>query len=94
MVIIGAVLIVGGAGFLTTGSVFFWLNGQKEYDVLTSSHGPDTVSIIGGGAAILLGIPLVAIGAQKVGGPASPPQARGMPRIGGAGNRVTLTWAF
>jgi hypothetical protein len=99
MVGIGSALVVGGVGSIVTGSVLFWVNGRNIVDAALDAavHGPDTAAIISGGILVLIGIPLIAIGASRV--PVGPePIAKGLSRLapsvamtrgGGA-----LTWTF
>lgn len=93
MVGIGAALVVGGVSSMVSGSVLFWLNGRNVVDAALSVHGPDTAAIISGGILILIGIPLIAIGASRV--PVGPEQvARFVPRVTPSRGGGALTWAF
>lgn len=91
MVGIGSSLVVGGVVSVVTGSVLFWLHGRDPLEMAASAaRGPDLAAIISGGILVLIGVPLIAIGAQPVSAGPPPPMAKLLPKVGGSG----LVWRF
>lgn len=91
MVGIGSSLLVAGITSVVTGAVFFWIHRPDPYRVyVDASRGPDVAAILGGAIVALVGIPLIAIGAQQV--PVGPPPLayKLLPKPGPGG----LTWVF
>lgn len=89
----GGLMLLGAVGLGVGAGVY--VNNEKSVvtDIVRSIHGADTVLMIGGGALLLIGIPLLAIGARSV--PAEPaPAAWWTPRIVPAPGGVGLGWVF
>jgi len=90
-----------GAGFMVLGAVSLsvgagvYANNEKSVvtDIVRSIHGADTVLMIGGGALLLIGIPLLAIGVRQAPGQPAP-AAWWRPRVVASPGGAGLGWVF
>ncbi|MFT3776620.1 MAG: hypothetical protein QM820_65610 [Minicystis sp.] len=91
---IGGGLLLLGAVSLGVGIGAYTSNEKSVVtDIVRSIHGADTALMIGGGALMLIGIPLLAIGAHRV--PVqSAPAAWWRPRVVAAPGGLGLGWVF
>ena len=90
LAIAGIVLMAAGVIAMTGGAVLF---GTNDWSFADSNSTPGKVALIGGGGALLLGLPLLLVGAHRV-SPDVSLLPTAVPRIAVSPRGVAASWSF